>query len=77
MRGIVTRVGVHFDVILCAYGEVSAEQDQMTITRGYTKDVPTVAGRYPLEVFGPLMVGELQAGRTAVINDVRRFTSFS
>ncbi len=71
MREIVTCVGVHFDVIRCAYGEVSAEQDQMTITRGYTKDVPTVAGRYPLEVFGPLMVGELKAGRTAVINDVR------
>ena len=72
MRHIVTRVGEHFRVTRCAYGEVSAEQDELTITRGYTKDLPTVAGRYPLEVFGPLMIGELKAGRTAVINDVNR-----
>ena len=66
MREIVTRVGLHFNVTRCAYGEVSPEQDQITITRGYTKDVPTVAGRYPLDVFGPLMAGELRAGRTVV-----------
>lgn len=71
MREIVTRVGTHFDVTRCAYGEVSNEQDQITITRGYTKDAPAVAGRYPLEVFGPLMAGELKAGRTVLINDVR------
>ena len=71
MREIVTRVGMHFDVIRCAYGEVSEDQQHITITRGYTKDVPTVAGRYPLEVFGPLMAGELKAGRTVAIGDVR------
>ena len=71
MREIVNRVGLHFNVIRCAYGEVSPEQDQITITRGYTRDVPTVAGRYPIEVFGPLMAGELKAGRTVAINDVR------
>jgi len=71
MRDIVSRVGQHFDVTRCAYGEMDADQQQIHITRGYTKDLPTVAGRYPLEVFGALMVGELKAGRTAVINDVR------
>ena len=71
MREIVTRVGLHFNVIRCAYGELSEAQDQITITRGYTKGVPTVAGRYPLEVFGPLMGGELKAGRTVAISDVR------
>ncbi|MEX1993172.1 MAG: PAS domain S-box protein, partial [Steroidobacteraceae bacterium] len=71
MREIVTRVGQHFNVIRCAYGEVSPEQDQITITRGYTREVPTVAGRYPIDVFGPLMAGELRAGRTVVISDVR------
>ena len=71
MRQIVDHVGVHFNVTRCAYGEVSPEQDQITIRRGYTKDVPTVAGRYPLDVFGPLMAGELKTGRTVVINDVR------
>jgi PAS domain S-box-containing protein len=71
LREIVTRVGLHFNAIRCAYGEVSPEQDHVTITRGYTKDVPTVAGRYPITVFGPLMAGELKTGRTVVINDVR------
>ena len=70
MREIVTRVGLHFDVTRCAYGEVDADQAHITITQGYTNNLPTVAGRYPLEVFGPLMVGELKAGRTAVIDDV-------
>ena len=72
MRQIVTRVGEHFNVTRCAYGEVSEDQEQLTITRGYTKDLPTVAGRYPLEVFGPLMVGELKAGRSVTISDVTR-----
>jgi len=70
MREIVTRVGVHFNVTRCAYGEVDAQQNQIDITRGYTRDLPTVAGRYPLDAFGTLMIGELKAGRTAVINDV-------
>jgi PAS domain S-box-containing protein len=71
MREIVTRVGLHFDVTRCAYGEVDPERDQINITRGYTRHLPTVAGRYPLDVFGPLMIGELKAGRTAIIADLR------
>ena len=71
MREIVTRVGEHFNVIRCAYGELSSGQDQVTITRGYTKGVPTVAGVYPIDVFGPLLHAALKAGRTAVISDVR------
>jgi PAS domain S-box-containing protein len=71
MREIVTRVGTHFNVLRCAYGEVSLPDESITITRGYTNGVPTVAGRYPLEVFGPLMVGELKDGRTVMISDVR------
>lgn len=72
MREFVTRVGLHFGVTRCAYGEVDAARDQVTITRGYTKNLPTVAGRYPLDVFGPLMIGELKAGRTVIIDDVNR-----
>jgi PAS domain S-box-containing protein len=71
MRQIVTRIGQHFNVVRSAYGEVSDDQQHVTITRGYTNGVDTVAGRYPLEVFGPLMIGELKAGRTAIIHDVR------
>lgn len=70
MRETVTRVGLHFDVTRCAYGEVDVDQHQILITRGYTRDLPTMAGRYPLDVFGGLMIGELKSGRSAVINDV-------
>ena len=71
MREIVTRIGVHFSVTRCAYGEVDADQAALLVARGYTRDVPTVAGRYPLDTFGPLLAGELRAGRTVVIDDVR------
>ncbi len=71
MREIVTRIGMHFNVTRCAYGEVDADQTALLVARGYTKDVPTVAGRYPLDAFGPLLAGELRAGRTVVIDDVR------
>ncbi|MEO7135437.1 MAG: PAS domain S-box protein, partial [Vicinamibacterales bacterium] len=71
MREIVTRIGVHFNVTRCAYGEVDADQTALLVARGYTKDAPTVAGRYPLDVFGPLIAGELRAARTVVIDDVR------
>lgn len=71
MREIVTRVGLHFDVIRCAYGEVVDDQSTLQIARGYTRDVPTVAGRYPIDQFGPLLAGELKAGRSAAIDDVR------
>jgi len=70
MLEIVTRVGLHFDVTRCAYGEVDVATNVIEITRGYTNGVATVAGRYPLEVFGALMVDELKAGRTVTIADV-------
>jgi PAS domain S-box-containing protein len=71
MSEIVSRVGLYFDVIRCAYGEVDAEQRELTVSPGYTKGLPTVAGRYPLDVFGPLLAAELKAGHTAAIEDVR------
>jgi len=72
LREIVTRVGLHFDAARCAYGEVDGEIEVIEISRGYTNGLPSVAGRYPIEVFGPLLVGELKAGRTVAIADVRR-----
>ena len=71
MREIVTRVGAHFGVTRCAYGEVDAATESISIARGYTRELPTVAGRYPLGAFGRLLVGELKAGRTVAIADVR------
>ncbi|MEO7156786.1 MAG: PAS domain S-box protein [Vicinamibacterales bacterium] len=71
MRKIVTLIGQHFNVTRCAYGEVEVDHNQLLITEGYTRGVPTVAGRHSLDAFGPLMIGELKAGRTAIVDDVR------
>ena len=46
MREIVTRVGLHFNVIRCAYGDVDDDQNELIIARGYTRNVPAVAGRH-------------------------------
>ncbi len=71
MLETVSRVGEHFGVTRCAYGEVDLDAGSVVITQGFTRDVPTVAGRYPLGVFGETMLAELRAGRTAIIEDVR------
>lgn len=71
MREIVTRVGLHFNVIRCAYGDIGDDQSELIVARGYTRDVATVAGRYALDAFGPLLAGELKAGRSVAIADVR------
>ena len=69
MHETVTLVGRYFDVIRCAYGEVDAAEENLKITRGYTVGVQTMAGTYPLGVFGAGLVEDLKAGRTVVITD--------
>jgi PAS domain S-box-containing protein len=71
MREITTRVGLHFNVSRCAWGEVDATNDSINLSQGYSRGLPSVAGRYFLNVFGRLMVAELKAGRTVSIRDVR------
>lgn len=71
MLEIVTRVGLHFDVTRCAYGEVDANQKEVTLARGYTRGVPGVEGRYLLDAFGPPLADQLRAGQTVTIPDVR------
>jgi PAS domain S-box-containing protein len=72
MLQIVTMVGSHFDAIRCAYGELQSDGQHLLITRGYTKDVPTVAGLHRLEAFGIGLVDEIKSGRTALIADVAK-----
>ncbi|MGZ8255656.1 MAG: PAS domain S-box protein [Burkholderiaceae bacterium] len=71
MQRIVTQVGRHFGAIRCAYGEVDSDARMVEIIRGYTDDVPTVAGRYPLARFGAAFAEALLAGDVAAVNDVR------
>ncbi len=70
MLQTVTMVGSHFNVARCAYGEITEDGTQLLITRGYTNGVPTVAGLYPLEIFGVALSDAIKAGRQAVIPDV-------
>jgi len=70
MLQTVTMVGSHFNVARCAYGEVTEDGTQLLITRGYTHGVPTVAGLYPLEIFGVALSDAIKSGRQAVIPDV-------
>jgi PAS domain S-box-containing protein len=71
MREIVSRVGVHFTVTRCAYGEIDIATESINLSPGFARGLPGIAGRYPLDAFGPLMIGELRGGRTVAIFDVR------
>ena len=70
MLQIVTMVGLHLDVTRCAYGELDDDGEHLLITRGYTKDVPTVAGLHRLDGFGTALVNEIRSGRTVLVADV-------
>jgi PAS domain S-box-containing protein len=71
MLETVTHVGRHFSATRCAYGEVDLEAGTILITRGYTRDVPTVAGLYPLATFGDEVVAALKGGHTVAVDDAR------
>ncbi len=72
MAETLNHVGAYFGVSRCAYGEVDLDAGTVLITRGYARNVPTVAGRYPFSAFGEPLVAELTAGRVVAIDDVRR-----
>jgi PAS domain S-box-containing protein len=67
---IVTRLGRHLGVSRCAYGEVDAAQEWMTIAPDHVDGVGSMAGPQRLAVLGPAMLAELQAGRTLAVTDV-------
>ena len=71
---IVTRVGRHFGVGRCTYGEIDAAQEHVIVTRDYTDGVASVAGRHRLDDFGPSLIRDLKLGRTAAVPDVAEDT---
>ncbi len=56
-----------------AYFEVVG--DDFVVERDYTDQVLSIAGRYPIQSFGPNMLADLCAGRTASEHDVDALTS--
>lgn len=70
MFELVKRVGMHFAVTRCTYGEIDAGQEHLIVSRDYTGGVASLAGRHRLEDFGPALVRDLKAGLTVVVPDV-------
>ncbi|BCS34749.1 hypothetical protein TBR22_A39750 [Luteitalea sp. TBR-22] len=62
-------LGLHLGVARCMFGEIDEVQATAVVARDYVDGVPSVAGRYRLEDFGPTLATELRAGRTFVIGD--------
>ena len=71
MWAMVTKVGQHFKVARCTYGEIDAAQQHVIVTRDYTDGVVSIAGRHRLDDFGSPLIRELRAGMTVAVHDVR------
>ena len=69
MWACVSRVGEHFEVSRCTYGEVDSAQTSFTVRRDYTRGVASIAGTHQLENFGPPLIEELKSGRTLTVDD--------
>ena len=67
---IVSRVGGHFAVSGCTFGEIDKAEEFVHVERDYTQGVASLARSHRLDDFGPQIIRELKAGRTLVIPDV-------
>ncbi|MGJ7492088.1 ATP-binding protein [Variovorax sp. ZT4R33] len=57
----------------CAYADVDSDSDRFTIRSDWAMDgVPSSAGVYSLNLFGPQATSNLRVGRHLVVNDVDR-----
>ena len=57
----------------CAYADVEHDNDRFTIRSDWSADgVPSSAGVYSLDLFGPKATGNLRNGRKLVVRDVDR-----
>lgn len=55
----------------CAYADVDSDSDRFTIRSDWAVDgVPSSAGVYSLELFGPQATSNLRRGRHLIVNDV-------
>ena len=69
----VRSVGVFLGVSRCLFADIDIEADTCSVPPHYRADdsVASIAGVFPISAFGPFVVAEYQAGRTAVVDDVR------
>ncbi len=62
-------LGEHLGADRCAYAYVSENQDSFTLTGNYTRDVPSIVGRYPTAAFGAEFVRLNSQGLLYVVED--------
>jgi PAS domain S-box-containing protein len=67
---IVSAAGHYFNVSRCTYGDLDPKQQYITIERDYCQGVPSIAGRYLLNLFGADLVTQLKQGKTLAIEDI-------
>ncbi|MBD2233140.1 PAS domain S-box protein [Phormidium tenue] len=69
---VVSATGKHFNVTRCAYGEIDAAQEHVTVDRDYCDGVVSVVGAHRMDLFGAEIIAELKQGKTIVVDDVDR-----
>jgi signal transduction histidine kinase/ActR/RegA family two-component response regulator len=72
VRTIATLLGQYLDVDRCAYAEVDADQDTMSVTGNYTRnaDIVSIVGRLRFGDFGAEVLHLMRAGRPYIVHDV-------
>lgn len=66
-------LGDYLGASRCAYADVEADNNRFTIRNDWTAPgVPSSAGAYALDLFGPQATSNLRRGRTLVLRDVDR-----
>ncbi|RYX95452.1 MAG: response regulator [Comamonadaceae bacterium] len=66
-------LGEHLNATRCAYADVDGDNDRFTIRNDWSAPgVPSSAGVYSLDLFGPQATSNLRNGRHLVVRDVDR-----
>lgn len=63
-------LGAHLDADRCAYAEVESDQDHFVIFGDYTRNVPSIVGRFSMGSFGAAALRLMRAGEPYIVNDV-------
>ena len=63
-------LGEHMGVDRCAYAQVEADEDHFLLTGDYTRDVPSIVGRFAMSQFGAEALRLMRAGEPYVVTDV-------
>ena len=71
MRAATEQLGRRLKVSRCAYADVDADNDRFWIRSDYNAPgVPSSAGEYSLDLFGPRAAADMRTGQTLVVRDV-------